>query len=88
MASSVSLEVITPSEMFYKDNIEMVIVKTFTGEEGFMANHTWACKLLKEGIIRIKEEGSNDFKVAKISGGYIDVRDKFIIFADSAQWLN
>ncbi|MBE6033522.1 ATP synthase F1 subunit epsilon [Aminipila sp.] len=86
MAKSVLLEVITPSKLFYKDKVEMVIVRTLTGEEGFMAGHTWACKLLDVGVMLIREEGATDFKAAAISGGYIDVRDSFVIYTDSAEW--
>ncbi|MHC1721925.1 MAG: F0F1 ATP synthase subunit epsilon [Aminipila sp.] len=86
MAKSVSLEVITPSKLFYKDKVEMVIVRTLTGEEGFMPGHTWACKLLDVGIMLIKEEGATEFKAASIAGGYIDIRDNFVIYTDAAEW--
>lgn len=86
MAKSVLLEVITPEKLFYKDNVEMVIVKTLSGEEGFMANHAWACKLLDVGVMWIKEEGSSEFKAAAIAGGYIDIRDNFIVYTDAAEW--
>ncbi|QHI72455.1 ATP synthase F1 subunit epsilon [Aminipila terrae] len=87
MAKSVLLEVITPSKLFYKDKVEMVIVRTLTGEEGFMADHTWACKLLDIGVMWIKEEGSNEFKAASIAGGYIDVKENFVIYTDAAEWV-
>lgn len=86
MAKSVLLEVITPSKLFYKDKVEMVIVRTLTGEEGFMPGHTWACKLLDVGIMLIKEEGATEFKAASIAGGYIDIRDNFVIYTDAAEW--
>ncbi|QAT43882.1 F0F1 ATP synthase subunit epsilon [Aminipila luticellarii] len=86
MAKSVQLEVITPSKLFYKDKVEMVIVRTLTGEEGFMADHTWACKLLDIGIMLIKEEGSTEFKAATIAGGYIDIKENFVIYTDAAEW--
>ncbi len=86
MARSVLLEVITPSKLFYKDKVEMVIVRTLTGEEGFMPGHTWACKLLDVGVLWIKEEGATDFKAAAIANGYIDVRDNFVIYTDAAEW--
>lgn len=86
MAKSVLLEVITPSKLFYKGKVEMVIVKTFTGEEGFMAGHTWSCKLLDVGILWIKEEGSTEFKAAAAAQGYIDVRDNIVIYLDAAEW--
>ena len=49
MAKSFKLEVITPSKLFYKGDVEIVIVRTLEGEEGFMADHSWACKLLDVG---------------------------------------
>lgn len=87
MAKSILLEVITPSKLFYKDKVEMVIVRTLTGEEAFMAGHTWACKLLDVGVMWIKEEGANEFKAASIAGGYIDIRDNFVIYTDAAEWV-
>jgi len=83
---SVKLHVITPSKMFYEGDIEIVIVRTLSGEEGFMANHAWACKLLDAGKLRIKEFGAKEFKVAAISGGFIDIMDEIVIFTDSAEW--
>lgn len=86
MAKSFKLEVITPSKVFYMGDVELVIARTLTGDEGFMANHTWACKLLDAGELWIQEAGSKDFKVAAIAGGYIDVKDYVIIFTDAAEW--
>ena len=86
LPKSVLLEVITPSKLFYKQKVEMVVVTTFTGEEGYMPGHTWACKLLDVGVLKIKEVGATEFKKAAISGGYVDVRDNIIIFTDHAEW--
>ena len=49
MAKTIKLEIITPSRLFYRGDIEMIIVPTLYGEEGFMANHSWATKLLDVG---------------------------------------
>lgn len=86
MANSIKLEIITPSKRFYSGEVEMVIVTTFTGEEGFMANHSWATKLLKVGPLWIQEKDTKGYRAAAISGGYIDVKDTIIIFTDAAEW--
>lgn len=86
MANSVKLEVITPSKLFYSGKIELVIVKTASGDEGFMANHAWACKLLEVGELWIKEKDSREFKVAALAGGFIDVKDTIIVYSDAAEW--
>ena len=86
MAKPVKLEVITPSKLFYKGEVALIICRTLEGEEGFMANHTWACKLLDVGEMWIQECGSDDFKIAAISRGYIDVKDSIVVFTDAAEW--
>ena len=86
MANSIRLEVITPERLFYEGEVEMVIVRTLNGDEGFMANHAWACKLLSTGELWIQEKGEKDFRVAAIAGGYIDVQNQIVIFTDSAEW--
>jgi len=87
MADSVKLQIITPSKLFYEGDIELVIVRTTEGEEGFMAHHSWACKLLAAGgEMDIQEVGQKDFKVAAISGGFIDVMEDIVVYTDAAEW--
>ena len=86
MANSIRLEIITPERLFYDGDVELVIVRTLNGDEGFMANHAWACKLLSTGELWIQEKGSKEYKIAAISGGYIDVQKTIVIFTDSAEW--
>ena len=88
MPKSVLLEVITPSKLFYMGEIEMVIARPLSGYEGFLANHSWACKLLDTGKLMIKEKGQKDFKIAAISGGFIDIKDQFVVYTDSAEWAD
>jgi len=80
------LEVITPSKLFYKGDVELVIARTLSGDEGFMAGHTWAVKLLDAGELWFQEEGSKDFRIAALAGGFIDVKEDIIIFTDAAEW--
>lgn len=86
MPKSMLLEVITPSKLFYKGEVELVIVRTLTGDEGYMAGHTWAVKLLAAGELWFQEAGSKDFKIAAIAGGFADVKDNIVIFTDAAEW--
>ena len=86
MAKRIQLEVITPSKLFYKGDVELVIVRTLTGDEGFMADHTWVCKLLAAGELWIQEAGSKDFRIAALAGGYVDVKEDIVIFTDAAEW--
>ncbi len=86
MAKTFKLEVITPERLFYEGEVEMVIVRTLVGYEGFLANHAWACKLLGTGILRLKEPGEKEFRIAATTGGFIDVKERVTIFTDAAEW--
>lgn len=88
MSRTVRLEIITPSKLFYQGKVELVIVRTLEGDEGFMAGHSWTCQLLDIGELWIQEEGKNqgEFHIAAIAGGFIDVRDSIIIYTDAAEW--
>ncbi len=84
MARSIKLDVITPSKRFYSGDTELVIVRTLLGDEGFMAGHSWACKLLDYGELWIKEAGERDFRVAAVLRGFFVVNDSIKIKKDAA----
>lgn len=90
MSRLVKLEIMTPSKVFYRGMVRMVIVRTLEGDEGFMAGHSWACKLLDIGELWIQEETENaqddGWRVAACAGGFIDVQDSIIIYTDAAEW--
>ena len=90
MANSVKLEIITPSKVFYRGQVELVIVTTPEGEEGFMYGHSWACKLLAIGSLWIQEKDAakDEFRAAAVAGGFIDVKDSIIIYTDAAEWAD
>ena len=87
MGHSFTLQIMTPEKHFYSGDVEIVIARTHSGEEGFLANHIWACKLLDAGILRLRETGSKEEKRAEISGGFIDVHGDVFVFTDSAEWV-
>lgn len=87
MAKTFRLEIVTPEKRFYDGQVEMVIVQTLQGEEGFKANHTPACMMLDVGELRIHEPGGKVL-IAAASDGFIDVEDDVMIFLDSAEWPN
>lgn len=88
MSNTVRLEIMTPSKVFYSGDVDLVIVTTLEGEEGFMAGHSWACKILDIGEMWIHEPGAgpDDYRSAAVAGGFIDVKDSIIIFTDAVEW--
>ena len=73
------LDVITPSKKFFSGEVEEVIINTPVGKEGFLAKHSWTCKLLDAGELWIRELGAaeDDWKIASAAGGFVDVKDNY-----------
>lgn len=87
MAAHIQMEIITPSDLFYSGEIESLVVKTTEGEEGFLAGHSWCVKLLPEdGKVRIKDSAGAT-RIALVKNGYVDIKDKFVVFSDEASWV-
>jgi F-type H+-transporting ATPase subunit epsilon len=80
------VDIITPSKRFYSGEIEMLIVNTYAGLEGFMAKHSWTTKLLKTGLCQIREKDSKELKTIALADGFVDVRQTILVFADAAEW--
>ncbi|MDO4472706.1 MAG: hypothetical protein Q4C17_06040 [Bacillota bacterium] len=86
--NSFRLEVMTPSKLFYRGEVDMVIVTTKDGDEGFMAGHVWACKLLEVSELWIQEKGAgkDEWRVAAVAGGFVDMKDSMVIYTDAVEW--
>ena len=86
--NSFRLEVMTPSKLFYRGEVDMVIVTTKDGDEGFMAGHVWACKLLEVSELWIQENGAgkDEWRVAAVAGGFVDMKDSMVIYTDAVEW--
>ncbi|MDY5607225.1 MAG: hypothetical protein SPF55_05055 [Lentihominibacter sp.] len=86
--NSFRLEVMTPSKLFYRGEVDMVIVTTKDGDEGFMAGHVWACKLLEVSELWIQEKGASkdEWRVAAVAGGFVDMKDSMVIYTDAVEW--
>ena len=77
------VEVVTPDEVFFKGDTEMIIVRTTKGDRGILKNHRPLVAVLSDGNLRIKQNGK--FKEAKISGGFMNVnKDKTVIITEKA----
>ena len=88
MANSFWLDVMTPSKKFFSGEVEEVIITTHVGKEGFMAKHSWTCKLLDAGELWIRELGAapDDWKIASAAGGFVDVKKDMLIYTDAIEW--
>lgn len=85
MAKMFRLEVITPERVFYEGDVEMLMLKTVDGYEGYMAGHNWQVKLLETGEMKIRLPGKKYLRAAA-TGGYIDVAEHILVYVDAAEW--
>lgn len=50
------LKIVTPQQLFYSGEVEMVVVEQGSGQEGYMAGHSPALKRLEKGEVKIRRQ--------------------------------
>ncbi|MDD3363944.1 MAG: F0F1 ATP synthase subunit epsilon [Syntrophomonas sp.] len=70
--STFMLEIVTPEELLFKDEIQFVVVPEVNGELGVLRNHAPLIAALNVGIMRYTDNNGAIKKVA-ISGGFMEV---------------
>ena len=85
MASTFSLEIVTPERKFYTEPVEMVIVQTPEGEMGVLAGHEPMVVAIDIGPIMIKKD--SQWTTAVLNSGFMEVTpEKAVILCDTAEW--
>ena len=85
MAKTYKFEVVTPIGVFYKDNVESVVLEAMNGQIGILANHAPTIIANKPCTLIIKTD--NKTKYAFISEGFIEIsREKVSAMVDMAMW--
>lgn len=76
MANQIKLEVVSPTEVVYTADANMVIVRSSGGELGIMPGHAPLIAGLVPDTVRVKaEEGET---LIAVTGGFIEVQPKKI----------
>ena len=79
------LRVITPDDIKYDADADMVIMRCTTGDMGILPNHEPCAAILDYGVLRIKTGGVE--RAMAVFGGIANVQDNtIIILAGDAQW--
>lgn len=79
------LEVLQPERVFFKDKVEMIVVRAIDGEIGIMAGHEPIIIPIGIGKLRIKKD--NKWQEAAIAGGILEVnQNKVVILSDAIEW--
>lgn len=79
------LEVITPEQILFRDEVQFMVAPSSEGELGVMRNHAPLAAALKIGVLRFEDAGGNQRRMA-LSGGFIEVIDNTArVLAETAE---
>ncbi|MBS4538320.1 F0F1 ATP synthase subunit epsilon [Clostridium sp. D2Q-11] len=85
MASTLTLEIVTPDRKFFEDEVEKVVVRGLEGDIGVLRNHIPLVTPLAIGRVKIKQNG--EYRIAAVAEGYLDITEtKTTIVTDAAEW--
>jgi len=85
MPSKYTLEIITPERIFFKGEVESVIIPTPDGYMSIWKNHEPLVAAIKVGEMKLQVDG--EWKQCSTSDGFVEVRpDETIIFSQAVEW--
>ncbi len=80
-------EVVTPYQMFFEGQAEMLILTSKDGEVGILPGHAPLMIALTPGELRIKAKG--EWRVAVATNGYAEVTPELmIVVVNAAEWAS
>ena len=85
MAKLYKFEVVTPTRIFYSDEVELIVFETEKGQMGVMANHL--PMLIANKMCTLKIQKVKEVKYAFITEGFIEISsNRVTAVVDAAQW--
>ena len=79
------LQIISPTRIFFNEDVEMVEMKTSEGEIGVLAGHIPLTAILEPGVLKIRQ--GTGVKEAALHDGFVEIRkDKVTVLAESCEW--
>jgi len=82
----ISLQLVTPENIVYSDNVARVTIPTRAGEITVLPKHTPLVSLLVPGELIVQKTDGERIYFA-VSGGFVEIRpdNKIILLADTAE---
>lgn len=79
------LEIVTPEEILYKEEVQFMVAPATEGEFGVLKNHAPLVAALKIGVLRFQDPAGQESRIA-ISGGFVEVVDNVSrVLAETAE---
>lgn len=87
MKDLISLEIVTPVGVIYKDEVKLVVLPGIEGEFGVLKGHASLISSLKAGVIDVETANSTHELIA-IDSGHVKVSEtKVSVLAKGAVWV-
>ncbi len=78
------LRIVSPSSLIYENDVDMVILRSVSGDMGILADHENTTTLLSLGVLRIKNDGEEE--AISVLGGFCTItKDGVTILSDAAE---
>ena len=83
MAATLKLEIVTPEEKVYSEDVELVTLPGIEGELGVYPNHVPLMTQLVAGELAVRKAGQNGYLA--VGDGFVEIRsDRVSILTDMA----
>lgn len=84
--NKITLKIVTPSRELYNSPVDMVIMRTKSGDVGILHGHQPMVTVLDYGVLRIQKDGEEELQ-ATVFGGFAEIDSETItILSDAAEW--
>ncbi len=78
------LRIVSPTSLIYENDVDMVILRSVSGDMGVLADHENTTTLLSLGVLRIKNNGEEES--ISVLGGFCTItKDGVSILSDAAE---
>lgn len=82
----IHLEIVTPYDLFYTGEVDMLVVTAKDGEIGVLPGHTVMFAALRPGELRAQIDGN--WRIAAATQGYVEISpEKAIVVVNAAEWV-
>ncbi len=82
--ATLHLEIVTQEKRLYSGDVDMIVAPGGEGELGILPHHAPLLTTLKEGALRVKQGGGEEY--FSIGGGFMEVQpDHVLVLAEVAE---
>lgn len=84
--NKITLNIVTPSKELYNAPVDMVVMRTTSGDVGILHGHQPMVTVLDYGVLKIKISDTEELN-ATVFGGFAQISpDNISILSDAAEW--